>query len=283
MRLSGIFLYPVKSLRGCAVEAAEVDALGLAGDRRFLVVDDHGKFLTQRTHPRMALIGTAREGEILTLSAEGAGGVRVRAGDSEPRPAIREVTVWQDEGLRAEDCGNEAAGWLREFLGVKCRLVRIGREFFRPIPPAKLPRDLGAPAGLCLPRIGFTDAYPFLVLSETSLADLNIRLAARYEAAVPMDRFRPNLVIAGCAAYAEDHWQRIRIGDLTLRAAGPCKRCVITTTDQATAERGEEPLRTLATYRREKGQGGAILFGQNMIHETTAPRIAVGDGVDILD
>lgn len=287
MRLTGIVVHPVKSLRGCAVGAAAVDALGLAGDRRFLVVDGNGRFLTQRTWPRMALVRTELSDRALVLSAPGAGRVAVpTAVDGELPPLVRTVAIWKDEGLRAEDAGDRAAEWLADFLGVKCRLVRIGRDFSRTIPEARLPRDLAPvaePGGPARPRIGFVDAYPFMVVSEASLADLNRRLAATGEARLPMDRFRPNLVVDGDAAYAEDRWRRIRIGRLTLRAAGPCQRCVVTTTDQSTAERGPEPLRTLAAYRREPGGDGAVLFGQNMVHETTAPRIAVGDPVEVLE
>lgn len=278
-RLTGIFLFPVKSLRGCAVDEASVDGLGLAGDRRFLVVDEGGRFLTQRALPRMALITAELRGGVLTLSADGAGSATACAGEGGPQPAARTISIWKDEGLRAEDCGAEAAGWLSAFLGVKCRLVRIGREFSRPIPAAKLPGEWGGRP----PRVGFADAYPFLVVGEASLADLNGRIAARGEEPVPMSRFRPNLVIGGCEAFAEDRGKRMRIGSLVLRAAGPCRRCAITTIDPATAERGLEPLRTLATYRREAGRDGSILFGQNMIHEAEAARIAVGDPVEVLD
>lgn len=274
MRVTGLYLYPVKSLRGCAVSTLELDALGGCGDRRFLVVDAGGRFLTQRTLPRMALIGTALGPDTLQLTAAGAGTVTVpRAPD--PAAPLRTVSVWQSEGLQAEDCGDAAAVWLSGFLGLACRLVRIGPAFHRPVRKlSEVLRAWGRPP----PLVAFADAFPFLLASEASLADLNDRLAVCGEEPVPWDRFRPNLVIAGCPAHAEDTWPRLRIGAVTFRAAGPCARCVVTTTDQQTAARGPEPLRTLASYRRDSSDSTLVNFGQNLIHEG-AGVLHVGDPV----
>jgi uncharacterized protein len=271
MQLAGLFLYPVKSLRGCTVDSAEVDALGLVGDRRFLVVDEQGQFLTQRTLPRMALVATALDATALTLRAAGAGEVRVpRASD--PAAPLCQVRVWASEGLQAEDCGAAPAAWLSDFLGSRCRLVRAGTAYHRPVKPSKArPGDV----------VSFADAYPFLVIGEATLAELNGRLAAQGEAAVPMDRFRPNLVVRGSAPFAEDAWARFRIGEIVFRAAGPCARCVVTTTDQFTAERGPEPLRTLATYRRDPAKPSDVNFGQNLIHETKTGHLRVGAAVEM--
>jgi uncharacterized protein YcbX len=271
MVLRGIHVYPVKSLGGCAVAEAEVDALGLAGDRRFLVVDPAGRFLTQRAHPRMALIATRLDAATLTLSAVGPGSVAIpRAPD--PAAPLVAVTVWKSEGLLAEDCGDAAAAWLGRFLGAACRLVRIGPAFRRPV--RRVPAGLGG-----TPLVGFADAYPFLLASEASRADLNDRLVARGEEPLPWDRFRANLILDGCAAFAEDTWPRLRIGAIEFRAAGPCARCAVTTTDQATGERGVEPLRTLATYRRDPRSPEDVNFGQNLIHLTVGGRLRVGDAV----
>lgn len=268
-RLTALYVYPVKSLGGVSLASASVDALGLVGDRRFLVVDETGRFLTQRTLPRMALIRTALAAGSLHLSQEGRGGVTVPLAP-DPAAPLRTVSVWKSEGLQAEDAGDAAAAWLSEGLATRCRLVRIGPAFQRPILKAS------AVAG---DAVSFADAYPFLIISESSLADLNDRLAERGEEPLPMNRFRPNLVVSGCAPYAEDTWPRIRIGDVTFRAGGPCARCVMTTTDQETAERGKEPLRTLATYRRDAGDPTDVNFGQNLIHETKAGVLRVGDEV----
>lgn len=274
MHLSALYLYPVKSLRGCAVTAAEVDALGLVGDRRFLVVDEtDGRFLTQRTLPRMALIATGFGPASLKLSAEGAGSLSVsRLPD--PAAPVRNVSVWKSEGLLAEDCGDAPAAWLSDFLKVKCRLVRIGEKFLRPI----LKPNVAGPGDV----VTFADAFPFLVIGEATLADLNDRLEAKGEEALPMNRFRPNLVVSGGEAFAEDNWPRFRIGEIVFRAGGPCARCIMTTTDQFTGVRGKEPLRTLATYRRSPADPTDVNFGQNLIHETKAGTLRVGDEVQLV-
>ncbi len=272
MHLSGLFIHPVKSLRACAVESVEIDALGAVGDRRFMIVDENGRFLTQRTLPRMARVATALADGELTLSAEGAGELRVpRASD--PAAPLRRVSVWKSEGLQAEDCGDEPARWLGGLLGASCRLVRVGRDFRRPMLKADaLPGD----------RIGFADSHPFLVISEASLGDLNARLAFGGHPALPMNRFRPNLVVAGCPAFAEDGWPRLRIGGIVFRDGGPCSRCIVTTTDQFTGERGKEPLRLLATYRRDPDDPTDVNFGRNFNHETKSGMLKLGDPVEVL-
>lgn len=273
MHLTGLFIYPVKSLRACAVDSVEVDALGFVGDRRFLVVDEHGRPLTQRTLPRMAHIATGFSENLLTLSAERAGTVNVpRAAD--PAAPLRTVSVWKSEGLQTEDCGDDTANWLGDFLGVKCRLVRIGPAFQRPIlkPEVARPGDV----------VSFADSDPFLIISEASLDDLNRRLAAQGHAALPMNRFRPNLVVTGCPAFAEDSWTTIRVGGMIFRASGPCSRCIMTTTDQFTGERGKEPLRLLATYRRDADDPTNVNFGQNLIHETKSGILRIKDPVVVL-
>ena len=320
LRVTGLFIYPVKSLRGLAVTSADVDARGFAGDRRFLVVDRDNRFLTQRVLPRMALIETALADGELVLSSSRAGSIRVplsqKAQESGPRaqgpgtkdpssskpqasesgfrtpeprtpnpePRTRVVTVWQDT-VTAEDCGDEPAAWLSAFLGQPCRLVRAGDAYSRPIPARRIPPGLGLPPdqpSSLDPRpstdheVSFADGYPFLLIGEESLADLNARLAAP----LPMNRFRPSLVVAGGAPYAEDAGTRFRIGDVVFHGATRCGRCVVTTTDQLTAERAPEPLRTLATYRRDAD--GDVMFGRNLIHETKSGRVAVGDAVELL-
>ena len=272
MRLTGLFLYPVKSLRGCAVPHATVDELGLAGDRRFLVVDEAGRFLTQRTLPAMARIETALDATTLILRTAGHGEVAVPRAPA-AAATLRSVTIWKSSGLLAEDCGDEAARWLGGFLGIACRLVRIGPAFVRPVLKAAAgPGD----------RVHFADAVPFLAVGEASLADLNDRLVASGEEPVPMDRFRPNFVLTGGAPYEEDTWTRVRIGGITFRAAGPSVRCAIPTTDQQTGERHHEPLRTLARYRRAPASPADVIFGQNLIHETKSGELHVGDSITLL-
>ncbi len=274
MRVSGLFLYPVKSLRGFAVPAADLDDLGFVGDRRFMLVDGTGKFLTQRQLPRMAQISTALTASTLTLSADHHGSITVgrascpTVGD-EPRPTIS-VTIWKHEGLQAEDCGDGPAAWLSSFLDFKCRLVRIGEKFRRPVlKSAAQPGD----------RFAFADGAPVLVASEASLAALNDRILENGGEPVPMDRFRPNLVIAGGPAFAEDDAPGLRIGQVVLRNAGKSIRCAITTTDQFTGGRGKEPLRTLATFRREPDDPTAVTFATNYINESKRGAIRLGDEI----
>lgn len=268
-RVSGLFLYPVKSLRGCAVAEASVDERGLAGDRRFLIVDEHDRFLTQRVLPAMTQITASYHGEVLTLSARGEGHLQVSA-RSEPRAPLRRVTIWKSEGLLAEDCGDEPARWLSHLLLTTCRLVRIGEAFRRPMTKAiARPEDV----------VAFTDAFPFMVMSEASLADLNARLDRQGDRPLPIDRFRPSFIVSGTEAYAEDTWPRVRVGNVLLRAGGGCARCAVVTTDQETGDRGKEPLRLLASYRRDLEDPTRINFGQNFIHETKSGVIRVGDAV----
>ncbi len=273
MRLAALNIFPVKSLRGVAVESAGVDALGAVGDRRFLVVDAEGVFMTQRSVPGMARIAACLDADSLSLRSEGFGEIRVRRA-SDPGAPLASVRVWKSEGLRAEHCGDAPAAWLTRALGTPCSLVRLGPAFHRPI--------LGK-RGLPGETVGFADGYPFLVLSEASLLDVNRRIVAAGGCAVPMDRFRPNLVVAGCGPFAEDGWKRIRIGKIVFRVAKPCSRCVITTTDQATGERAAEPLRTLAQYRRDPTEPTDVNFGQNLIHETKSGSLRVGDPVEVLE
>ncbi len=265
-RVSGLFIYPVKSLRGIAVSEASLDDYGLAGDRRFLLVDANNQFLTQRTLPRMALITTELGRESLILRNPHHGSAAVGLNESGPSLTVQ---IWHDT-VEAVDCGVEIAVWLSDFLRHPCRLVHIGSTYLRPVKPSKAqPGDV----------VSFADAYPLLVLSEATLADLNDRLVAQGEEPVPMDRFRPNVVVSDCPAFAEDSWNRFKIGGGSFRAAGPCARCIIPTTDQLTAIRYKEPMRTLAAYRRDPAEPGNVYFGQNVIHESKSGRLQVGDAV----
>jgi uncharacterized protein YcbX len=269
VHLSALYIYPVKSLRGIAASTAALDEFGLVGDRRFLVVDEQNRFLTQRTLPRMALLETELGHDSLVLRNAHHGSAAV--GLREPGAPLT-VQIWRDT-VEAVDCGVEIAVWLSDFLRRPCRLVRMGDNFHRAVTkPAARPGD----------RYGFPDGAPSLVISESSLADLNDRLITRGEDPVPMDRFRPNLVVSGCTAYAEDTWTRLRIGEIIFRAAGPCARCIVTTTDQQTGIRYTEPLRTLATYRRDSTNSTEVNFGQNLIHETKSGTVRIGDKVESL-
>jgi uncharacterized protein YcbX len=275
--VSGLFLYPVKSCRGHRVDMAAVDDYGFVGDRRFLIVSPEGQFFTQRQLPQMARIDTELAHGTLTIGSANAGSVTV---PSSPAAAARtlNVTVWKDN-MTADDCGDEAAAWLTGFLGTPARLVRMGLTYRRPIPARKIPATLQVHP-FAQPSVSFADGFPFLVISEASLGALNDRLAGRGEESVPMNRFRPNLVVDGCEAFAEDGWGRFKIGEVVFHGATPCARCIVTTTDQETGERFKEPLRTLATFRRDAVDPTDVNFGRNLIHETKRGSVVAGSALE---
>ncbi|MET1080238.1 MAG: MOSC domain-containing protein [Pseudomonas sp.] len=250
MRLSALYRYALKSAQGEPLQHSSVDALGLTGDRRWMVVDaESGRFLTQRLLPQMTQLQALWQGTTcLRLQAPGLQPLIVEVPDADA--ALRGVTIWKDS-LRVPDAGDAAAAWLSDFLARPCRLVQVPRARTRQVDTAYA--DVGD-------RVAFADGFPLLLIGQGSLDDL----AARVGRPLEMLRFRPNLVVEGAAAYAEDQWRRIRIGDLEFRVAKGCSRCIMTTLDPATGERSEdrEPLATLKTYREREG---AVYFGQNLI------------------
>jgi uncharacterized protein YcbX len=247
--LTNLNIYPIKSCRGIALDSARLDPTGLADDRHWMLVRPNGRFVTQRELPRMALIGNQVDVGGLTLTAPG---MSVFAVPREVAGESRAVTVWKFSG-RGIDCGEGAAEWVSRYLETPLRLVRFD---------ASMPRECSeewTPGTRAITE--FSDGYPILVISRASLAELNSRLPK----ALPMERFRPNLVIDGVGAYDEDRMLELRAGPVTLRIVKPCTRCSITTTDQQQgAVDGEEPLRTLKEYRFDKALRG-VTFGQNVI------------------
>ena len=260
--ISGLFIYPVKSLAGIPLEESAVDDFGLAFDRRWMLVDSDGRFLSQRRLPRMALIRQSITGDALILQAEEVADLSLPLYPP-PGDPLR-VQVW-DDLCEAWYCGNEAERWFSEYLGCSARLVYLPESHFRGVDQNYAKAE---------DRTAFSDGFPLLLISEASLADLNARLASP----LSMSRFRPNLVVTGCGPFAEDGWSRLKAGELGLRVVKPCSRCIITTIDPATAERGEEPLKTLAAYRK---QGNKVMFGQNLIHDGVG-RLAVGMPMAVL-
>jgi len=245
--LTGLYVYPVKSARGIALETAEITRIGIRHDRRFMLVDDDGRFITQREHPELARLETAIEGSELHLTFDGVGKLVLPLEPTQGE--LRPVRVWSDE-VAALDQGSDAKSFLGRALGVSASLVYMPEESVRvPSLEYALPED----------RVGFADGFPYLLASTDSLADLNRRLGHT----LPMNRFRPNLVVSGCPAYAEDTWRHLSIGGLAFEVVKPCSRCPITTTDQATGKRmGKEPLATLAGYHRFENQAA---FAQNAV------------------
>jgi len=261
LSLTAIHVYPIKSAGGFAVRSWPVDSFGLQFDRRWMVIDQFGRAVTQREQPRMALVRTEITEVTLCVTAPGMRALELAL---HPSPAVTtSATVW-DDTCEAQWLGQDPSDWFADLLKIPCSLVFMPRTTRRPVDPHYAPA-----AG----RVSFADAFPFLLLSEESLAALNQRLARP----VPMNRFRPNLVVAGGPPHVEDTLRRFRIGDLELEVVKPCDRCVLTTTDQSTAARGPEPLRTLAAYRKV---GSKVLFGQNAVHYTTG-RLTVGEKVSV--
>jgi hypothetical protein len=261
IKLSGIYIYPIKSAAGISLKTAQVENRGFQYDRRWMLVDDTGKFLTQRQFPRMALITVLLEGDKLVVKAQNREilSIPLHLDSSERIP----VQVWNDI-CDAIPMGEEVSQWFSEFLEISCQLVYMPESTFRPVNPQYATHN---------DQVSFTDGFPFLLISEASLQDLNKRL----DEPIPMNRFRPNLVVSGCEAFAEDSWHQIRIGSISFNVVKPCERCIITTVDQALGIRGKEPLQTLSQYRR---QNGKILFGQNLIH-TSFGALQVGDSIEL--
>jgi uncharacterized protein YcbX len=259
-RLVAIITYPVKGMRGVPRRHAMVEPRGLDTDRRWMLVDIAGRFLSQRELPALARITAQTDPAGLLLTApDGAALFVPTPREDAPR---RPVTIWSDT-IAAADAGAPAAAWLETTLGLPCRLVFQADAAARAVDP-----DHAAAGDV----VSFADGFPVLLASEDSLADLNTRLATP----IGMDRFRPNLVVQGAPAWAEDSWRRLRIGDALFRVAKPCERCVVTTIDQATGTQPDpgEPLRTLKTFRRDPR--GRVLFGQNLSPDRCCP-IVVGD------
>ena len=263
MRLSGLFIYPVKGMRGVALPEAAVESCGLGSDRRWMVVDAQGGFLSQRQVPALARFSAAVEPCGLRLDLDGS---CIRVERPAPDGKRVSVVVWRSR-VHAACAGSRANSWLSSRLQRRCRLVFLDDPQARPIEPAY------AEPG---ETVSFADGFPVLLASEASLARLN----AAVEQPVGMDRFRPNLVIEGADAWAEDDWQRLRIGRVTFRGAKRCTRCVVVTTDQrhGTIDHPGEPLGTLARLnRRPEG----VVFGRNLV-PLGVGRLRLGDPVEIL-
>ena len=294
MILSSIYVYPIKSLKGISVPSAKVEERGLELDRRWMLTTPDGMFFTQREFPRMATISTSVKGDGLLVMSPDVGELSI---PFEPdRGERQQVTVWQSvcEGLVYKGAVSE---WFADVLKTKCQLVYMPDKTKRHINPRF---DRGEDI------VSFADGYPLMVIGEESLNDLNSRLRENHDhnrevadladfEPLPMNRFRPNLVISGSDPYAEDGWRTIRIGEAMFHSTKPCERCVITTIEQSTGEfEGKEPLKMLATYRQAKilmpdrfetlGVGAnAVLFGQNLVGESVGSRVSVGDTVDVLE
>jgi MOSC domain-containing protein len=261
--LSALHIFPVKSCAPLPLASADVEPRGLRHDRRWVVTDETGRFLTGRQHPRLTLLHAVPEGEALVVTTDGMPPLRLVA------PATRQrfdVTVWSNT-VAALPAGFAADAWISLFLGQPARFAYMDDACVRPVT-----RDYSREGD----EVSFADAFPLLVISAAALDALNAKLATP----VPMLRFRPNLVVANTAPHAEDGWKRIRIGRVEFDLVKPCSRCVFTTVDfeKGAFDPSGEPLKTLITYRR--GERG-VTFGQNVIARGEGT-VRVGDDVEVL-
>lgn len=267
LRLSGLYRYPLKSGAGEPLEHASLDALGVLGDRRWMVVDtESGRFLTQRLLGQMTQIQARWQGtQALLLNAPGMPELEVAVPAVDD--ALRGVHIWRDS-LRVPDAGDAAAAWMSQFLQRACRLVHVPEARARQVDPVYA--EIGQ-------KVAFADGFPLLLIGQASLDDLSARVGRELE----MLRFRPNLVVEGAQAYAEDTWKRIAIGGIEFSVAKGCSRCIMTTLNPQTGERtpDREPLATLKGYRQIEGD---VFFGQNLI-ALSEGELALGMPVEILE
>jgi uncharacterized protein YcbX len=290
MHISEINIYPIKSLKGISLENSHVEKRGLRYDRRWMLVDPDGMFFTQREVPQMATVTVDVLNGGLGVSAEGYGSLEI---PFEPDRGEREsVTVW-DSTFVAETYLGPMNEWFSEVLSKKCKLVRM---------PDNGTRHVNERFDQGEDTMSFADGYPLLLIGEGSLAEVNERLHDIYhdeeygeKLPLPMNRFRPNLVVQGSDPFEEDGWSKIRVGEAIFRVPKPCARCVMTTVDQVRGEfDGKEPLKTIASFRMAKvafpntfevlGQGPtAVLFGENLIPDNPGASIKLGDEIEVLE
>lgn len=255
-----LFFYPVKSARGVSLESMSIDRTGPKYDRRWMVVNRGGKFLTQRQFPKMCLIETQLNGDTLILSSPGFDTIHVSKGTKD-----MQVTVWRDTVL-ARDCGDDVAQWLSDYLAKDCHLVEMPEQTQRLVDT-----DFAGQGE----TVGFADGFPLLIASQASLNDFNSKL----ETPIGFDRFRPNIVVDGCEPYAEDDWREVQIGDIRMSIVKPCSRCIIPSIEQTSGNKQMVVNEALLEYRR---RGAKTYFGQNALHQNRG-EISVGDAVRLIE
>ncbi|VAW74017.1 Flavodoxin reductases (ferredoxin-NADPH reductases) family 1 [hydrothermal vent metagenome] len=266
MKLTEINIYPIKSTRRIALNESEVLPRGFPWDRRWMLVDTQGKFMTARQYPTLAVVDTCLGDTALHVSVAGQPELSLTLQESTDERTS--VTVWRDQ-CDAIPAGVEADTWFSDYLGIECRLVRMTDDLVRGVD-----QKYGRPED----EVSFADGFPMLLITEASLNDLNTKI----ETPVSMRRFRPNLVVDGDLPYAEDDWLRFRIGDVEFEGVKNCSRCIFTTIDPDTGIKHSaiEPLRTLSQYR--KRPEGGVYFGQNLIPRSGGV-VRVGDVVEVID
>ncbi|MBL1213832.1 MAG: MOSC domain-containing protein [Ignavibacteriae bacterium] len=264
LKVSELYIHPIKSLGGISLKTAEVTDRGLKHDRRLLLVDENNCFFTQRDFPRMTLLKTNILDGILEVSDKNNPTSKIEIPIKNYTDEKLQVKIWNDT-VEANVVNANINKWFSDFIGIECKLVYM---------PNKTKREVSKEQARDNEIVSFADGFPFLIIGQSALDDLNRRLTNP----VPITNFRPNIVFTGGTPFDEDNWGEIRIGEMTFFAVKPCARCVITTIDQKAATKNKEPLATLSTYRRS---GSKILFGENLIHEGTG-KISVGDEIKII-
>jgi hypothetical protein len=267
MRVASLHIHPVKSMRAVDVGRARVEKRGLADDRRWLVIDDAGMFLTQRSHPRLATINASISDVGLTLSCDGVSPITISAPSGERR---RRVVVWDSE-VDAAVAEERASAWMSPLIGENVDIVFMDEQALR------MKESIWTPAPV---PVSFADAFPVLVATTGSLAALNADIVEHGGDPVPMARFRPNIVIDCDEPLAEDRWTGLQIGEVFLDLVKPSDRCIVTTTDQSTGKRmGKEPLAALARIHPSwDARISGVIFGMNAVPRTLG-EIAIGDAV----
>jgi len=258
--LSEIWIYPIKSLGGVRLAQAHALPKGLAWDRRWMLISEDGQFLTQRTLPQLALFRVEMDEQMIYVRFENQ---QLAIGKALCDGPGMQASIWNDR-VQVVPVAQHADQWFSERLSLAVRLVQFPDDNPRPVDPAFSPEGS---------QVSLADGYPYLIIGEESLRDLNHRL----QTPVPMNRFRPNFVFSGGTLYEEDQWNEFQIGEVPFAGVKPCARCVMITTDQQTAQRGTEPLATLAGYRKQQGK---VYFGQNGLALKNGP-VRVGDEIII--
>jgi len=250
--VSSLHIYPIKSTKGIRLPHADVEETGLACDRRFVVSDNSGQFITARTEPTLCLVQTTLTEQGIVLSAPAMATLTLNYKQFSEQ--YQNVTVWGDE-ISGQLCAAEADAWFSEYLKRPCQLLFFGQQSHREkISSTKQTR-----------KVAFADGYPLLLISQASLSELNQRLASNQQQSVSMSQFRPNIVVDNCLPFAEDGWLHIRIGEVEFMVSKPCERCIFTTVNPNNGEKHpqQQPLQTLKSFR--KTTNGEVLFGQNLI------------------
>lgn len=261
LTLSEIWIYPIKSLGGIRLTSARVLPKGLLYDRRWMLLDEAGVFITQRVHPTMAFFKLSLSDDQFTIHYKGES-IHLSANAAVSTISLK-ATIWDDTVEVFEVLGDYSQ-WFSQRLGIVCRLVHFPEINQRPVDEKySIEND----------QVSLADGYPFLIIGQSSLDDLNERLAN----SIPMNRFRPNFVFTGGKPFEEDNWRNFTIGKSRFAGVKPCSRCVLTTVNQETAERGTEPLETLTTYRKTNNK---IYFGQNLL-ALKCHEIYEGDNIEL--